>query len=416
MGSDNSTVTALSVQENGSNLPTTSTGSIAGVFAAFLKLGLTSFGGPIAHLGYYRREFVERRAWITESQFAQLLALCQFLPGPASSQLGFSIGLLRAGWAGALAAFLAFTLPSALLLFAFAALLPSITGTIGDAAIHGLKIIALAIVAQGVLGMSKQLCPDAPRATIAALAAATILVAGQAWVQPAVVAAGGLAGLVLCRGVQPLAEAALRVRYGARLGWALLAVFALLLLGLPLSAHVSSLLAVADAFYRAGALVFGGGHVVLPLLEETVVKPGWISPDEFLAGYGAAQAMPGPMFTLAAYLGARLPGADGGLVGASIALCAIFLPGFLLLAGVLPLWREIAGRASAARAIAGVNAAVVGLLGAALYDPVWTSAVRGPLDIAIAVIGFMLLVAWRVSALLVVSWCVAASVAGAMLL
>jgi chromate transporter len=392
------------------------TGSAAEVFAAFLKLGLTSFGGPIAHLGYYRREFVERRAWVGDTQFAQLLALCQFLPGPASSKLGFSIGLLRAGWPGALAAFLAFTLPSALLLFAFAAALPSISGPLGEAAIHGLKIVALAVVAQGVLGMAKQLCPDAPRATIAALAAAAILLAGQAWVQLAVVAAGLAAGLAFCRGVQPLAEAGLQLRYGAKLGWTLLAVFAILLLGLPLAAHASSLLAVAEAFYRAGSLVFGGGHVVLPLLEETVVAPGWIPADEFLAGYGAAQAVPGPMFTLAAYLGARLPGAEGGIVGASVALAAIFLPGLLLQAGVLPLWRAIAGRPAAARAIAGVNAAVVGLLGAALYDPVWTSAVRGPLDLAIGLAGFALLVAWRAQPLVVVLWCVAASVAGAMLL
>jgi len=403
------------MQQQASNAQQAHAGSVADVFAAFLKLGLTSFGGPIAHIGYYRREFVERRAWIGESQFSQLLALCQFLPGPASSQLGFAIGLLRAGWFGALAAFLAFTLPSALLLFAFAALLPSITGTIGDAAIHGLQIVALAVVAQSVFGMSKHLCPDVPRATIAVLAAATILIAGQAWVQLAVIAAGGVAGLALCRSVQPCADVGLRLRYGARLGWALLAAFAVLLVGLPLAAHGSSLLAVADAFYRAGALVFGGGHVVLPLLEETVVTPGWISPDEFLAGYGAAQAMPGPMFTLAAYLGARLPGDAGGLVGASVALCAIFLPGFLLVAGVLPLWREVAGRSSAVRAISGVNAAVVGLLGAALYDPVWTSAVRGPLDVAIALVGFALLAAWRAPALLVVIWCVAASVAGAML-
>lgn len=393
----------------------TPTGSVVEVFAAFLKLGLTSFGGPIAHLGYLRREFVEHRAWVGESQFAQLLALCQFLPGPASSQLGFSIGLLRAGWAGAVAAFLAFTLPSALLLFVFAALLPGLTGTIGNAAIHGLKIIALAVVSQGVLGMSKQLCPDRQRATIAVLAAGTILVAGHAWVQLAVVAAGGAAGIAVCRGAQPPADTGLHLGYGAGLGWTLLAAFAVLLLGLPLAAHTSSLLAVAEAFYRAGALVFGGGHVVLPLLEQTVVKPGWISPNEFLAGYGAAQAMPGPMFTLAAYLGARLPGADGGLVGASVALCAIFLPGFLLVAGVLPLWRAIAGRASAGRAIAGVNAAVVGLLGAALYNPVWTSAVRGPVDVAIALVGFVLLVVWRMSPLLVVIWCVAASIAGAVL-
>jgi chromate transporter len=404
------------MQKTAPNMQGVSSGSVVEVFAAFLKLGLTSFGGPIAHLGYFRREFVERRAWLGESQFAQLLALCQFLPGPASSQLGFSIGLLRAGWAGALGAFLAFTLPSALLLFVFAALLPSITGTIGEAAIHGLKLIALAVVGQGVIGMSRQLCPDPQRATIAVLAAATILVAGHAWVQLLVVAAGGAAGLAFCRSVQPLGDAGLHLRYRARLGWILLTAFAVGLFGLPLAAHGGGLLAVAEAFYRAGSLVFGGGHVVLPLLQETVVKPGWVSPDEFLSGYGAAQAMPGPMFTLAAYLGALLPGRSGGLVGATVAVCAIFLPGFLLVAGVLPLWREIAGRAGAARAIAGVNAAVVGVLGAALYDPVWTSAVRGPVDVAIALVGLLLLMAWRVSALIVVIWCVAASIAGSMLL
>jgi len=391
--------------------------SVLEVFATFLKLGLTSFGGPIAHLGYFRQEFVERRNWVGDSQYAQLLALCQFLPGPASSQLGFSLGLLRAGWAGAVAAFIAFTLPSALLLFAFAALLPQISGTAGDAAIHGLKLVALSVVAQGVLGMTRQLCPDVPRMTIATFAAVVILVSGQAWVQLLAVALGGVAGLAFCRGVQPVAGGGLHLRYGPALGWTLLAVFALLLVGLPLAAHGrDGLLAVTEAFYRAGALVFGGGHVVLPLLEEAVVKPGWISSDEFLAGYGAAQAVPGPMFTLAAYLGARLPGSEGGMVGAAIALGAIFLPGFLLVAGVLPLWRTIAGRPIAARAIAGVNAAVVGLLGAALYDPVWTSAVRGPIDLAIALVGFTLLVAWRVSALFVVIWCAAASVAGSILL
>ena len=392
-------------------------GSVLEVFATFLKLGLTSFGGPIAHLAYFRRELVERRNWVGESQYAQLLALCQFLPGPASSQLGFSLGLLRAGWPGACAAFIAFTLPSALLLFAFAALLPKISGVAGDAAIHGLKLVALSVVAQGVLGMARQLCPDAARASIAALAAAAILMSGQAWVQLLVVALGALAGLAFCRAVQPVAGGGLQLRYGATFGWVLLAVFALLLVGLPLAAHGrDGLLAVTEAFYRAGALVFGGGHVVLPLLEEAVVKPGWISSDEFLAGYGAAQAVPGPMFTLAAYLGARLPGGEGGVAGAAIALAAIFLPGFLLVAGVLPLWRAVAGRPVAARAIAGVNASVVGLLGAALYDPVWTSAVRGPVDLAIAIVGFTLLVAWRVSALLVVLWCAGASVAAAMLL
>jgi len=392
-------------------------GSVLEVFTAFLKLGLTSFGGPIAHLGYFRREFVEQRRWIGESQYAQLLALCQFLPGPASSQMGFSLGLLRAGWGGAVAAFLAFTLPSALLLFAFAALLPQISGSVGAAALHGLKLVALAVVAQGVLAMARQLCPDAARMSIAALAAVLILLSGQAWVQLLAVAAGGLAGLALARDAPPVAAGGLNLRYGPWRGWTLLALFALLLVALPISAQVrGGLPAVAAAFYRAGALVFGGGHVVLPLLQEAVVQPGWISADEFLAGYGAAQAVPGPMFTLAAYLGARLPGSAGGAIGASIALVAIFLPGLLLVAGVLPLWRAIADRPLAAQAIAGVNAAVVGLLGAALYHPVWTSAVRGPLDLAIALVAFTLLVAWRLSALLVVIWCVAASIAAPVLL
>ncbi len=392
------------------------TGSALEVFLTFLKLGLTSFGGPIAHLGYFHRELIERRKWLDESEYAQLLGLCQFIPGPASSQLGFTLGLMRGGWAGAMAAFIAFTLPSALLLFAFAALLPQISGTVGDAAIHGLKLVALAVVAHGVLGMARQLCPDSPRATIATLAAVLVLVAGQAWVQLLVVVLGGIAGLAVCRNALPIAGGGLQLRYGPTLGWTLIAAFVLLLVGLPLVAQGGgSLVAVFEGFYRAGALVFGGGHVVLPLLEETVVDPGWIPQDEFLAGYGAAQAVPGPMFTLAAYLGARLPGGDGGLIGASIALSAIFLPGFLLVAGVLPLWRSIMGRPIAARAVAGINAAVVGLLGAALYDPVWTSAVQGPVDVAIALVAFMLLAAWRVSALLVVIWCLAASIAGAIL-
>lgn len=387
-------------------------GSAGEVLVAFLKLGFTSFGGPIAHLSYFRREFVERRRWIDDGGFAQLLALCQFLPGPASSQLGFSLGLLRAGWLGALAAFLAFTLPSAVLLFAFALLLPYRSGGAGDAVLHGLKLVAVAVVAQGVLGMARQLCPDAPRASIAAVAAALILASGDAWMQIVVVAGGAAAGLLLCRSVPPMAGRGVHPHYGARLGWTLLGVFAVLLLGLPLAAHgAQGLVAVVEAFYRAGALVFGGGHVVLPLLRETVVAPGWISHDEFLAGYGAAQAVPGPMFTLAAYLGARLPGAEGGIVGATLALLAIFLPGFLLVAGALPLWRALAERSAAAGAVAGVNAAVVGLLGAALYDPVWTSAVHGPADVAIAVVAFTLLVAWRASALIVVAWCVVSALA-----
>jgi chromate transporter len=386
-------------------------GSVGEVFVTFLKLGLTSFGGPIAHLAYFRHEVVTRRKWLDDNQFSQLLALCQFLPGPASSKLGFSLGLLRAGWLGALAAFLTFTLPSAFLLFCFAAFLPQMSGTVGQAAIHGLKLVALAVVAQGVLGMTRQLCPDRERATIAAVATAIILGSGMAWMQLLVIGLGAVAGLAFCRGVQPVPGIRFKLTYAAPLGFTLVAAFAVLLFGLPLMAHSQpGLITVADAFYRAGALVFGGGHVVLPLLKEFVVKPGWISPDDFLAGYGAAQAVPGPMFSLAAYLGARLPESMGGLAGASTALCAIFLPGFLLIAGILPLWSAIAGRQLAARAIAGVNAAVVGLLAAALYNPVWTSAVQGPLDLAIALIGFTLLVAWRVSPLFVVVWCVVAAV------
>lgn len=386
-------------------------GTVREVLGAFVRLGFTSFGGPIAHLGYFRREFVERRKWIDDAAFAQLLALCQFLPGPASSQLGFSLGLLRAGWLGALAAFVAFTLPSALLLFAFAALLPYVAGGAGDAAIHGLKLVAVAVVAHGVLGMARQLCPDAPRATIAAVAASLILVSGTAWMQILVVVLGATAGLAVLRRVDPIGGRGVDPPYGAALGATLLGVFAVLLFGLPLLAQsIGGLVAVTEAFYRAGALVFGGGHVVLPLLRETVVVPGWVSDDEFLAGYGAAQAVPGPMFTLAAYLGARLPAGEGGLLGASVALVAVFLPGFLLVAGALPLWHSFASRPLAVRAVAGVNAAVVGLLGAALYDPVWTNAVRGPLDAAIAIVAFTLLVAWRTSPLIVVLWCVVASV------
>lgn len=401
--------------ESAAQAPPAGAGSTGEVFGTFLRLGLTSFGGPIAHIGYFRRELVERRKWVAESEFAQLLALCQFLPGPASSQMGFSLGLLRAGWPGAFAAFAAFTLPSAALLFGFAVLLPAISGSVGDGALHGLKLVALCVVAHGVFGMSRQLCPDAPRAMIAALGAGAVLMVGGAWVQLVVVALGALAGLGFCRDAQPVAGGGLALRYGPQLGWLLLAAFALLLLGLPLAAPSGGLAAVAEAFYRAGALVFGGGHVVLPLLEEAVVAPGWLTRDAFLAGYGAAQAVPGPMFTVASYLGARLPEGQGGLLGASVALAAIFLPGLLLVAGVLPLWRQLAGRPAAARAIAGVNAAVVGLLAAALYDPVFTSAVRGPVDVAIALVGFTLLAGWRASALLVVLWCVAASIANGLL-
>jgi chromate transporter len=374
----------------------------AEVFRVFLKLGLTSFGGPIAHLGYFHREFVEKRRWLDASHYGQLVALCQFLPGPASSQLGFSLGLLRAGWSGAMAAFIAFTLPSALLLLAFAQLLPYLEQPYGQAAIHGLKLVAVAVVAQGVLAMARRLTPDMSRALIAAGAALLMLVGGPVALPLVVVATGAVLGLGVCRGVAVAPGPTLTVGYGARTGAVLLVGCGILLLAaLAVGTHAPPLTLVAAGFYRAGALVFGGGHVVLPLLQQTVVDPGWVPADEFLAGYGAAQAVPGPMFSLAAYLGARLHGAPGGAIGATVSLIAIFLPGLLLVAGALPFWHALSGRAGVLRALAGVNAAVVGLLAAALYDPVWTGAVHAPADVAIALLGFVLLAATRVSVVIV---------------
>jgi chromate transporter len=397
--------------------PDTTRGSAREVFTTFLRLGLTSFGGPIAHLGYFRRELVEKRKWVGEDEYAQLLALTQFLPGPASSQLGFALGLLRAGWKGAIAAFTAFTLPSAIALIAFALLVPqTLGGGAGAAAIHGLKLVALAVVAHGVVGMARKLCPDIQRAAIAVAASAALLLTASAWVQLLVVALGGLAGLALCRDATPPASSGLRPPYGKATGWCLLSIFAILLVALPwVGSERGGLADAASSFYRAGALVFGGGHVVLPLLEEAVVGPGWITSDDFLAGYGAAQAVPGPMFSFAAYLGALLPGDAGGVGGAVVAVLAIFLPGFLLVAGVLPLWQALFTRPAAARIVAGVNASVVGLLAAALYDPVWISAVRNPIDIAIAAVGFALLASGRVTAIVVVLWCVGASVAASLI-
>jgi chromate transporter len=385
-------------------------GSALEVGSVFLKLGLMSFGGPIAHLGYFHREFVERRRWLDEEHFGQLLALCQFLPGPASSQLGFSIGLLRAGWLGAIAAFLAFTLPSALLLFAFAALSNHLAGPWGQSSIHGLKLVAVAVVAQGVLGMARTLTPDRSRALMAAAAAGLIAISDSASMELLVVAGGALLGPWLCRQVTARRGETFALHYGQRTGGVLLAAFGTLLLtALVVAPHLSSLGQVAGAFYRAGALVFGGGHVVLPLLKQAVVDPGWLSDSTFLAGYGAAQAVPGPMFSLSAFLGAQLHGGQGGALGATVSLLAIFLPGLLLVSGALPFWRALGARDGAARMLAGVNAAVVGLLAAALYDPVWVSAVRDAKDFAIALVAFTLLVAARWPALAIVAWCVLAS-------
>ncbi len=393
------------------NLESREKGSTAEVFGTFLKLGLTSFGGPIAHIGYFHKELVERRHWVSESQFSQLLAICQFLPGPASSQLGFVLGLLRAGWLGALTAFLAFTLPSALLLIGFASMLPFLNSSIGEAAIHGLKLVACAVVADAVLGMSKKLCIDAYRGTIAVLAAAMVLAVGSAWIQLLVVVGGAMAGIFFCRGSDTANDTHIAVGYSRRIGIILLAVFLLLLAFLPLVAsNQTGLFAIADVFYRAGALVFGGGHVVLPLLEDAVVATGWVSEGDFLAGYGAAQAIPGPMFAFSAYLGAVISTSYSNGLSALIALVFMFLPGLLLVTAVLPIWQAIARNQTATNAIAGINAAVVGLLAAALYDPIFTSGIKSGIDLAITVIAFGMLTVSRLSPLLVVIWCVTASV------
>ncbi|MEQ8600878.1 MAG: chromate efflux transporter [Devosia sp.] len=364
------------------------------VFLAFLKLGLTSFGGPIAHLGYFRDELVTRRRWIDEAGYADLVALCQFLPGPASSQVGFALGLMRAGPMGALAAWTAFTLPSALLLLAFALGAAALDGPMAQGALHGLKLVAVAIVAQAVLGMAKSLTPDRERALIAVLAVGLVALVGGAMVQVGAILLGGALGLWLCRGSD--ATASPHSFPGSRtVGVGFLVAFAILLVGLPLLAGMGQGVALFDAFYRAGALVFGGGHVVLPLLEAEVVTRGWVSADDFLAGYGATQAMPGPLFTFAAYLGAVSGVEPNGILGSAIALVAVFLPGMLLLLGALPFWDLLRRLPTAQAAMRGANAAVVGILGAALYDPVFVSAVLQPLDFTLALAGFVALVAWK---------------------
>ncbi|MDQ7857747.1 MAG: chromate efflux transporter [Armatimonadota bacterium] len=375
------------------------------VLAVATRLGLTSFGGPVAHLGYFHDEYVRRRRWIADDAYADLVALCQFLPGPASSQVGIAIGMARAGLAGGLAAWLGFTLPSAALLVAFAFGVEAL-GVASAGWLHGLKIAAVAVVAQAVVGMARTLTPDRERATLAGLAALAALLWPTAVTQVAIIVAAGLVGWrllpapALSRGsmVAPVG------RRGALVAWVILVA---LLVGLPFLRQVSAspTLAVFDSFFRAGSLIFGGGHVVLPLLQAEVVSPGWVSADRFVAGYGAAQAVPGPLFTFAAYLGAVMrvgPGGPGGLPGAAVALAAIFLPSFLLVIGALPFWNELRARPGFRAALRGINAAVVGLLLAALYHPVWTSAIAGPLDFAIALVAFGLLVLWRQPSWLIV--------------
>jgi chromate transporter len=372
------------------------------VLLVFLRLGCTCFGGPIAHLGYFRAEFVERRKWLGEAAYADLVALAQFLPGPASSQTGFAIGLMRGGWLGGLAAWTGFTLPSAALLVAFAFGVGSIAGSAAGAGLlHGLKLVAVAIVAQAVMGMARSLCPDRERASIAAVALIAMLVAPWPAVQVGTIVAGGVAGWLLCGGGAAAGADGMAPWLSRRAGWVCLAAF-FVLLGAAFVPVPAGALALFDTFYRSGALVFGGGHVVLPLLRGAVVGPGWVPDGTFLAGYGAAQAVPGPLFTFAAYLGAVVAVPPGGVAGAAIALAGIFLPGLLVMAGALPFWHGLRAVPAAQAAMRGANAAVVGLLGAALYSPVWTSSVQRPADLAVAVAGFVLLVAWRAPPLLVV--------------
>jgi len=379
-------------------------GSPLEVLRVFFKLGVTSFGGPIAHIGYFHEEFVVRRRRLDERAFVDLVALCQFLPGPASSQVGFSIGLMRAGYAGGLAAWTGFTLPSAIVMVLFAYGAGALSGPLGAGLLHGLKLVAVAIVAQAVYGMARTLCPDRERASIAVAAALIILFSTSSIAQIGSIVLGGAAGLWLCRGA-PLAIADhLAVPVSRTAGLVALSAYFVLLLGLPIlrSLEPAQGLAVFEAFYRSGALVFGGGHVVLPLLREAFVTPGWVSDDVFLAGYGAAQAVPGPLFTFAAYLGAVVKATPHGVPGAALGLFGIFLPGILILLGTLPFWDTFRKRAGAQAAMRGVNAAVVGLLGAALYNPVWTTSVKTPGDFAVALLGFVLLTVWRAPPLVVV--------------
>jgi chromate transporter len=380
------------------------------VFRIFLRLGLTSFGGPVAHLGYFRAEFVARRHWLDEAAFADIVALCQFLPGPASSQVGISIGIMRAGLPGALAAWLGFTMPSALAMIAFGYGVAELGDLSHAAWLHGLKIVAVAVVANAVWGMARSLCPDRARAkqiwaTIAVGAAILALAVPSAFGQVGAIVAGGLIGWsLLANAPAPVADPPLAIHLPK--SWSIIAavLFLALLLGLPLlkAAVPSQTVALVDSFYRSGSLVFGGGHVVLPLLQAEVVPPGWVSNDTFLAGYGAAQAVPGPLFTFSAYLGTVMNAPPNGWLGGLICLVAIFLPSFLLLIAALPYWETLRHQPAVQSALRGINAAVVGLLLAALYNPVWTSAIFSPRDFAIGIVAFLLLALWAAPPWLVV--------------
>jgi chromate transporter len=374
------------------------------VLLVFLRLGLTSFGGPIAHIGYFHDEFVVRRQWLQERAYADLVALSQFLPGPASTKVGIAIGLSRAGYAGALAAWTGFTVPSVLALVLFAYGIGALTEALGSGWLHGLKVAAVAVVAQAVLTMMRTLAPDRERATLAVVAAALVLAVPSALGQVGAILLGGVAGLLLFRNAAPTDHVALPHAVSRTAGVLALVLFFAILLGLPMlvAAVPNHSLTLFEAFFRAGSLVFGGGHVVLPLLQASVVPPGWVTNDAFLAGYGAAQAVPGPLFTFAAYLGAVMGPEPNGWAGAVLCTIAMFLPSFLLVIGPLPFFDELRRRQWAQSALRGVNAAVVGLLLAALYDPVWTAGITSPADFALAISAFLLLFMWKTPPWLVV--------------
>jgi chromate transporter len=392
--------------------PAGPSGSWPETLAVFLKLGLTSFGGPIAHLGYFRDELVVRRRWLADSTYADLVALCQFLPGPASSQVGIAIGLTRAGWPGALAAWLGFTLPSALAMILFAYGVDAFADDVAAGWLRGLKVVAVAVVANAVWGMARTLSADRERATLTVVAAAIVLFWPGALGQVGAILLGAVIGILFLGGAAGEGGGQLAVPIRRGVAVLCLGLFFALLIGLPILAATTDNMAVRffDSFYRAGSLVFGGGHVVLPLLQAEVVDPGWVTRDAFVAGYGAAQAVPGPLFTFAAYLGAVMIPEPDGVAGGLLCLLAVFLPSFLLVIGVLPFWDGLRRRPQAQAALRGVNAAVVGLLLAALYDPVWTSGIQGPADFALAAAALLLLAFWQLPPWLVV---IVTAVAGA---
>ncbi len=372
-------------------------GSFLEVLGVFAKLGITSFGGPVAHLGYFRQEIVVRRKWLDEAAYTDLIALCQFLPGPASSQMGIALGIIRAGLWGGLAAWLGFTLPSAIALTIFAYTTTLFKGIVQSGWLHGLLIVAVAVVAQAVWGMAKTQCPNKQRATLALVAAIVILLWPIAIVQIGIIPLAGILGWLFLRSAQTVESSPLPLVLSRRLALGCLVLFFGLLIVLPVLRQVtqSQPIALFDTFFRVGSLVFGGGHVVLPLLQREVVPAGWVTNDQFITGYAAAQAVPGPLFTFSAYLGAVSRPAPNGWLGAMIALLAIYFPSFLLLIGILPFWNRLRAFEPFQAALRGINAAVVGILLAALYQPIWTSAIHTPVDFALGLVAFGLLVVWK---------------------